>query len=256
MVPEGIDSAAAFARLKGMTAAVGPREVGGWAIRDRGPVALVNGGSHMCRSLRLLAWCAVFVPCVANAQIASLVTHKAIPACRTVEDGKLLAQAIELRQLAMFKQLLESGRCVVWEKGTTIWLDQSVEGCGLTRIRGICEAVYARADKRDPQVYIAPLDEAWTRRQLPAPATENLTVLLSKLNDPIEPAAAAPTLAEAAATPVAMAAETTGAVPLPRSRPGSVKPKHRTFAQTLAAQLTKLFPPVRAGTTVRDRSNY
>jgi len=213
----------------------------------------------MYRSLRLLAWCVVFVPCLANAQIASLVTHKAIPACRTVEDGKLLAQAIELRQLAMFKQLLESGRCVVWEKGTTIWLDQSVEGCGLTRIRGICEAVYARADKRDPQVFIAPLDEAWTRRQLPAPATENLTVMLSKLNEPIEPAAAAPTLATAVATPVAMAAEpadTTGAVPLPRSRPGSVKLKRRTFAQTLAAKLTKLFPPVRAGATVRDRNNY
>ena len=189
----------------------------------------------MYQRLCLLAWTAVFVPGVANAQIESLVTQKDIPACRTIEDGKLFAQAVETRQLDTFRSLLDSGRCIIWEKGTKIHLDQSVEGCGLTRIRGICEAVYAYADKNDPQVFIAPLDEKWTRRQLPAPSTENLRVMHAKLQQPPE--------------------RMDAVAPLPRPRPKH-KAKDRWFGQTFAARLAKLFRPGPARTGGRERSAY
>ncbi len=191
----------------------------------------------MYQRLRLLASIAVFVPCVASAQVASLVTHKDVPACRTIEDGRLLAQAMQLRQVDTFKILLDSGRCTIWEKGTTIYLDQSVEGCGgLARIRGICEAVYAYTDKRNPDVFIAPLDEAWTRRKLPAASSEALRGMVALLQEPKDRVAEAKDGTDAA-------------VPLPRRRPGP-KAKEKAGGPSLADRLAKLFRPMPRGATL------
>ncbi len=189
----------------------------------------------MYQRLRLLAWVAVFVPGLANAQAPSLVTQKDLPACRTIEEGKLFAQAVEMRHLDTFRSLLDSDRCTIWKKGTRIYLDQSVEGCGLTRIRGICEAVYAFTDKDNPQVFIAPLDEAWTRRQVPSLSTEALHVMLAKLQEPQDSA--------------------DSVVPLPRRRP-SHKPKERWFGQTLADKLAKIFRSAPANASGRQRTSY
>lgn len=178
---------------------------------------------------------AAFAPFAANAQTPSLVTQKDVPACRTIEDGKLFAQAIEMKQLDTFRNLLDSDRCTIWEKGTTIYLDQTVDGCGLTRIRGICEAVYAFTDKSNPQVYIAPLDETWTRRQLPASSIQTLHVMLAKLHEPAD-----------MADPV---------VPLPRRRPAA-KAKERWFGQALADKLTKIFRSAAPSATGRQRTSY
>ncbi len=188
----------------------------------------------MYQRLHLLAWMAVFLPGLANAQAPSLVTQKDLPACRTIEDGRLFAQAVETRQLDTFRSLLDSDRCTIWKKGTTIYLDQSVEGCGLTRIRGICEAVYAFTDRNNPQVFIAPLDETWTRRQVPASSSEALHVMMARLQDP-----------DGADT----------VVPLPRRRP-SVKPKERWFGQTLAEKLAKIFRSTPTTAASRQRTSY
>jgi hypothetical protein len=194
----------------------------------------------MFRRLRLVASASVvasgltLVPAAAPAQIASLVTHKDVPACLSIDDGKLFAQAVELRQVETFRNLLDSGRCVIWPKGTTIHLDQSVEGCGMTRVRGICGAVYGRASRQDPQVYVAPLDEAWTRRQLPVSSPDSLAVMLAKAQDPNE---------------------RDTAVPLPRPRPAT-KPKAKGFATALTEKLTKLFRPSPTSTTTRDQITY
>jgi hypothetical protein len=194
----------------------------------------------MVRRLRLVASLPVVaaglasLPSAAPAQIASLVTHKDVPACQSLDDGRLFAQAVDLRQVETFRNLLESGRCVIWPKGTTIHLDQSVEGCGMTRVRGICGAVYGRISRQNPQVFVAPLDEAWTRRQLPVSSPDSLAVMLAKAQDPNE---------------------RDDAVPLPRPRPAA-RPKAQGFATALTEKLTKLFRPSPTSTTTRDHVSY
>lgn len=139
-----------------------------------------------------------------------LTTQKDIPACTTIEKGKLFAEAIKKGDARSFQELLDAGECRIWQKGTKIYLDQSVEGCGLTKIRGICKAVYAYTDKASPHVLIAPLDEAWIRSALPASSPEAIQAMFGKVEE-LKRA----TFEQRAAPEVEVATET----PIPRPRP-------------------------------------
>jgi hypothetical protein len=89
------------------------------------------------------------------------VTKGPVPACRTTDDLYLFNTATQIDDMSRIRELIASNTCVVWPKGTSLYLDKSVEG-GFSSgerlgIKGNVMRVYT---EKDPHIYfITPFPE-------------------------------------------------------------------------------------------------